>query len=361
VKHHDRRLGVKSPNEFAIANCARTIDTKVEFGSQAVATIQLKPETNRSGDAKRAPQGFGKVSREAPPTFDPAIDIEAACAFFERHGYVVLARALDAGEVRDLNAFFDRTQAERPESWGLTDKRKPHHRNQGLIYSQPLLDYPELDRFTRHPASFPVVAQLLGGEDRARFAEFNFRETPEGAGPGAMNFHHDAVREDRLTRTPYMPCDWLCAIHYLTDVEPDAPCFCVVPGSRSYETLKEAFVGLDAEYREVPLYGPAGTCVLYDTATFHTRLDGDGQKMRRTWHQYYARGGWLRSALPTTTRYVRSPTPALTDWNLFPERLALSPDPKTRLFFSHWNTAMGEWAASGFDPELRKAMPRGEM
>ena len=101
--------------------------------------------------------------------------------------------------------------------------------------------------------------------------------------------------------------------------------------------------------------------MLYDTATFHTRLDGDGEKMRRTWHQYYARGGWLRSALPATSRYVRAPTPVLTDWNLFPERLALSPDQATRLFFSHWNTAMGEWAASGFDPAVRKAMPRGEQ
>jgi hypothetical protein len=50
----------------------------------------------------------------------------------------------------------------------------------------------------------------------------------------------------------------------------------------------------------------------------------------------------------------------LTNWNLIPERLALSPDPATRLFFSHWNTAQGEWVASGFDPEMRKAMPRGE-
>jgi hypothetical protein len=158
-----------------------------------------------------------------------------------------------------------------------------------------------------------------------------------------------------------MPCDWLCAIHYLTDVAPGAPCFCVVPGSNRFETLQEAFVQLGDDYREVPIYGPAGTCVLYDTAIFHTRLDGDGHQMRRTWHQYYSRGGWLRSALPTTNRYIRSPTPALADWLLIPERLAMHPDPKVRLFFSHWNTAQGEWAASGFDPEVRKAMPRGEQ
>jgi hypothetical protein len=323
--------------------------------------VTLELQKNLSGDPKRATQGFGRVSREPAPAFDPDRDVESACAFFETNGYVVLAGCLGQQELEHLNGFCDRTQAERPLAWGLTDKRKPHHRGQGLIYSQPLLDYPELDRYTRHPRSYPIVCRLLGGEEFARFAEFNFRETPEDAGPGAMNFHHDAVREDRLTRTPYMPCDWLCAIHYLTDVEPGAPCFCVVPGSRRFPTLTAAYDALGDAYREVPLYGPAGTCVLYDTATYHTRLDGDGHRMRRTWHQYYARGGWLRSALPETNRYVRSPSPALTDWNLFPQRLVLSEDPKVKLFFSHWNTAQGEWVASGFDAEMRKATPRGEQ
>ena len=39
--------------------------------------------------------------------------------------------------------------------------------------------------------------------------------------------------------------------------------------------------------------------------------------------------------------------------------LQSKPDPATRRFFSHWNTAQGEWVASGFDPEVRKGMPRG--
>ena len=322
---------------------------------------RFEPQENVSGDPRLARQGFGRVCPEGAPAFDPGRDIDAACAYFEGHGFVVLAGCLDPTELLYLNAFCDRTQAERPDAWGLGERRKPHHINQGLIFSQPLLDYPELDAFTRRPRSFPVVSRLLGGEDHVWFAEFNFRETPRGAGARAMNFHHDAVRDDRLTRTPYMPVDWLCAIHYLTDVEPGAPTFCVVPGSNRFETLREAFDQLGGDYREVPLYGPAGTCVLYDTATFHARLDGDGDRMRRTWHQYFARGGWLRSALPHTNRYLRSPSPALTDWNLIPKRLAFHADPKIRLFFSHWNTAQGEWAASGFDPQVRKAMPRGEQ
>ena len=117
--------------------------------------IQLQAEANHNGDPTRASQGFGRVSRDAVPHFNPVTDIETAYAHFEAHGFVVLDQALYPSEVAFLNAFFDRTQAERPLAWGLTEKRKPHHRNQGLIYSQPLLDHPELDPFTRHHRSFP--------------------------------------------------------------------------------------------------------------------------------------------------------------------------------------------------------------
>jgi hypothetical protein len=321
--------------------------------------VKLIPQENVSGDPARASQGFGRVSERQPPSFSPG-EVEAAYAHFAENGFVVVVGCLSADELGHLNGFIDRTQAERPDQWGLGERRRPHHRNQGLMLSQPLLDYPELDRYTRHASTFSLVSRILGGVERVRFSEFNLRETPENAGLGTMNFHHDAVVEDRLVRAPYLPCDWVCAIHYLTDVEAGSPAFCVVPKSNHYETLAQAFAALGVDYREVPLRGAAGTCILYDTALFHTRFDGDGRRPRRTWHQYYARGGWLPSSLPTTNRYVRAPSPALTDWNLFPERLALHPDPEIRLFFSHWNTAQGEWVASGFDPEVRRAMPRGD-
>jgi ectoine hydroxylase-related dioxygenase (phytanoyl-CoA dioxygenase family) len=321
--------------------------------------VKLIPQENLSGDPARANQGFGRVSERQPRSFRPD-EIDSAYAHFAENGFVVVGGCLSAEELGHLNGFFDRTQSERPHLWGLGERRRPHHRNQGLILSQPLLDYPELDRYTRHASTFPLVARILGGVERVRFSEFNLRETPENAGLGTMNFHHDAVVEDRLIRTPYLPCDWVCAIHYLTDVSVGNPAFCVVPKSNRFETLAEAFASLGDDYREVPLRGAAGTCILYDTALFHTRLDGDGRQPRRTWHQYYARGGWLPSSLPTTSRYVRAPSPALTDWNLFPERLALHSDPEIRRYFSHWNTAQGEWAASGFDPDLRRSMPRGD-
>lgn len=63
--------------------------------------------------------------------------------------------------------------------------------------------------------------------------------------------------------------------------------------------------------------------------------------------RYFSRGGWLESE----SVGLRKPAHSLTDWNMAPERLAMSEEPEERRFFSHWNSAMAEWAAAGF-PEL---------
>ena len=62
-------------------------------------SVRLEPQKNASGDARRAKQGFGRVSREMAPSFDPGRDIAAACAFFEAQGYAVLGGCLDGDEL----------------------------------------------------------------------------------------------------------------------------------------------------------------------------------------------------------------------------------------------------------------------
>jgi len=131
--------------------------------------------------------------------------------------------------------------------------------------------------------------------------------TPTGAA------NSDSVEGHRVNREPYFPLDAMCRIRYLTDVTPETPAFAVVPDSRRFDTLAEAREALE-DYHEVPLYAPAGTCILYDNATFHTRLDGTAEPSlpRRTLHQYFARGGWDRS----TSAGVRAPLRPQTDWNV---------------------------------------------
>ena len=53
--------------------------------------VLFEPQANVSGDPERAAQGFGRVSRENAPAFDPVREADAAVAFFNAHGYVVEA------------------------------------------------------------------------------------------------------------------------------------------------------------------------------------------------------------------------------------------------------------------------------
>ena len=130
--------------------------------------ISLTPQQNQAGNPELAAQGFGRLSPNPVTCFDLNTQSVRAAEHFEKWGYVVLEQAISAQEVDDLNQFIQRSQAQRPDLWGLGEKRKPHHRNQGLILSQPLLDFPELDQYLRHPGSFSLIAMLLGGTEHVR-------------------------------------------------------------------------------------------------------------------------------------------------------------------------------------------------
>ena len=56
--------------------------------------IKLTQQENESGDKDLADQGFGQVSIEKPPAFDPIEDMAAASDFFTDNGFVVLQAAL---------------------------------------------------------------------------------------------------------------------------------------------------------------------------------------------------------------------------------------------------------------------------
>jgi ectoine hydroxylase-related dioxygenase (phytanoyl-CoA dioxygenase family) len=213
-------------------------------------------------------QGFGPRAATQPPHFAPS-DVDSAVKFFDREGYVVFKDALTKEQLAHLNGFCDRTQAEDPVAWEIPTDGRPWT---GARYSQPFLDTDEIDYCAQLDTVFPFVTAVLG-EGNARFAEFNLRDTPPGAGTMKMNFHHDAALRERLHRKPYRPCDWLCSICYLTDVGADEPAFCVVPKSVRTEPIEQAKRQLGSEYVEQPLYGPAGTCIFYDIALYHTRID----------------------------------------------------------------------------------------
>ena len=206
---------------------------------------------------------------------------------------------------------------------------------QGGNRSQILVRHPELDPYTRPETTYPLVEAILGPD--ARFAQFDFRDVPDGIGEkAAMHFHRDrgAVPPD-FWAAHEKDCTFLCAIYYLNDVGPEDTCFCVVPNSQGHADIDEARAQMGDAYAEVPIRGPAGTCVFYNIGIYHTRRPGRNDAGRRTLHQYFS----------------RETNPPLTNWALVPRRLAEHADPATRAYYSHWTDLMHDYAAS-FAPEF---------
>jgi hypothetical protein len=256
----------------------------------------------------RAPAALAKVV-----TRFKASQITPASKFFLQNGYCVIDAALSVDDLRFLNALCDNSLRAHPELWGA-DKAS---NNADFMYFQPLLDHSELDAFARHPSSFPLVSAVLGGTPR--FSEFDFRETSAGAGDLRMPMHHDqgsngassaerirarmqypqssSRSTDNRSRGCYHHCEHVCLIHYLTDVDMATPAFAVIPGSHRIPAVdppergvpQEVITVLGSEFQELPIYGPAGSAILYDISLYHTRRDGPGR--RRTQHSYFARAG----------------------------------------------------------------------
>ncbi|WP_308636177.1 phytanoyl-CoA dioxygenase family protein [Paenibacillus silvisoli] len=245
---------------------------------------------------------------------------ENILAHYKENGFAVIPNALTQEELDYLNGIVETSLREAPEQW--------HQPIEGAVGTVSLLaQYPlEMDRFIRHPVIFPLIQEVLRGE--ARFAQFDFRDvTADRASSSQMHFHRDISYYGTIGGKIYDPDNpyistYACVIYYLSDVHECCPAFCLVPNSHTFSSLDEAKEKLGDEYREIPIRGKAGTAVLYNITTYHTRKGGmaDCKHGRRTMHNYHSRA----SSSP------------LTNWVTVPEALALSDDHDTRMFYSQW-------------------------
>ena len=262
------------------------------------------------------------------PTFNPD-QREEIYDFFREQKFAVVSDAMTSPEMQFLRAFVDRSKREIPREWG-PDKHGVYS------HGQILINYPELDPFVRPAVAFPLVDAIMGPE--TRFAQFDFRDVSAEAGErSALAFHKDRAHTPREDGDPNRDFDstYVCAIHYLTDVEAENPCFCVVPRSHPYESQEVAKDRMGETYREVEIRGPAGTAVLYDIAIFHTRVPGKVSRGRLTQHSYFS----------------RAQSPPLTKWVMIPKRLAENPDPEQRAFFSQWTGMQKGYVEAGYSRE----------
>ena len=263
------------------------------------------------------------------PTF-AAQQIDEILDFFRRHNYVVLSDTLNTEELHYLNDFIDRSQAEFPTEWRIGDKEVYSH-------AQLLINYPELDPYVRPRVVFPIVDAIMGPDPR--FAQFDFRDSPDQfAKNDTMRFHRDRteVRIKDPNNENDFECAYVCNIQYLTDVDENTPCFCVVPNSHPYESIEEAQEKMGAAYQEIHIHGPAGTAVLYNIGIYHRRYPGLQDQGRRTQHNYFSRAA----------------SPPLTNWVLLPQRLAEHPNPDLRTYYSQWSDATKAFAEAGYSQQF---------
>lgn len=260
---------------------------------------------------------------------------------YRAEGYAVVEDALSTDELDYLNDLIDRDRAENPDEWG--DPRDGAVGNTDLF-----LKHPEaMDRFVRHEVTFPLFEEILGEE--VRFGQFDFRDVdPELTADSDMAFHRDVSFYGQVGGKVWDPDNpytstFACAIYYLRDVHECCPCFTVVPNSHEYRSIEAARQGLGDDYEEVEIRGDAGTAVLYNITTFHTRRAGDDDcpHGRRTMHNYQS----------------RESNPPLTDWVKIPEELALSDDEDTRRYYSQWTPEGIEYARENYEGDVPSYYP----
>ncbi len=271
---------------------------------------------------------------------EQTVDRERILAHYREYGYAVIPEALSQKELDDLNELVDNDIRKHPQDW-----HAPNHGATGN--GQILMKYPELDRFVRHPKIFPLIQEILRYE--ARFAQFDFRDVPvEMADHSGMNWHRDISYYGTVggkvwdPENPYKST-YACVIYYLKDVHECCPCFSLVPKSHEYATLEEAKQALGPDYEEISFRGKAGTAILYNITTYHTRTTGqkDCPHGRRTMHNYHS----------------RESVPPLTNWATVPEALALSDDPETRKFYSQWTPNQIKFARETYTKQIPSYYP----
>jgi hypothetical protein len=199
-------------------------------------------------------------------------DASAAAREFAGRGYVVVPNALGAEDVRILNAAIDDERRDRPNLWIQRSRIRADN-----FYA--LLANPCFDRTILNPRVLPLVKTLFGGE--VCFDEFLVTvRAPCDHEPAVPMFHRDA---------PHLPdhplaLRHLAVLYYLTDHDPTTHRWAIVPEDVSAK--RESPASTDGA-GAVPVYGPAGTAVLFNAGSCHAVVRQQTSAEDRTIRVYF--------------------------------------------------------------------------
>ncbi|MEX0727744.1 MAG: phytanoyl-CoA dioxygenase family protein [Planctomycetaceae bacterium] len=229
-------------------------------------------------------------------------------AEFHRMGYLVIERALDAGQIVRLNAAVDRHWRDFPDDWiSLSDS---------FCEGTNILPHTgDFDEVIEHPKTLPVLRAIMG--ETITFEEFAIMlRNPTANLNEVKGWHRDLIREyDRRHEI-----DAVSIMYYLSDVSETDHCFAVIP--ESHNRL------VDLNPKDLPAHagvdciGPAGTAVVFHARAIHNGRLKQNSTQRRTLQSYYS------SRLDQRTN----------EWTQIPPRLYQKRDPTLPPhFYTKWN------------------------
>jgi hypothetical protein len=193
--------------------------------------------------------------------------------FFRKNAFVNLGRIINDAELTTLQKAYDEDQKEYAHNWRLLGNFEAR------CSCDILISHPSFDEVVRHPRIMPLLQQLVG--DDVCFEEISLREIGAFNGTPYQSFHRDNKHWDEHP----LRIEYLQLLIYLTDVAPQTHCFSISPESASEPVLDN-----DSQLKDrgvVDLHGPAGTCVLFNTAALHSATIRKSKEARKSIQIYY--------------------------------------------------------------------------
>lgn len=230
---------------------------------------------------------------------------------YKEQGYLVVADALDAGQVDAINAAIDTDRA-RPSSFWI--EREEGH---VALSVHMLLACEAMDVSMRPPRLMPLLEGILGEDICAEEHSVRIRKPFDG--DPYCHWHRDGGGWPNLSPRPPYHTHYVSVAFYLTDVDETTHTFSVLPGSGQSDDLPalEQYDLSKAHHIE----GPKGTAVVFNAGMYHAGNVRRTARERRTVHIYCGRAS----------------DPPISNHTIFPRRLWEAKDEITRRYYARPN------------------------
>ena len=228
---------------------------------------------------------------------------------FETDGYLVVESFLGSDHVAQMREALQRAIARRRE---LERRGTPHFARPGEDHAGSarifylLADDPLFLELADCPSVMPYIRALLNQNEPHFHASDAFWE--EGAHAGPARWHIDGPDHGFRNLRPRVPMLELKIGYFLSDMSlPDQGNLMVVPGSHKtdFEPTAEALSGFDTFPGAVQVCCPAGSCVIFHNALWHTRGPATRADGRRIMLYYAYEHPWMIGS-PEHTAYPRA-------------------------------------------------------